>query len=88
MDVSQNIELFQELVRCGGQISLWQYDGEGNMLSSNCPEAAIFDTAFSLSGSRTRMLAYAAAQDAPVYLHSPILWRKYNMVLTSPCSML
>lgn len=68
MDVSQNIELFQELVRCGGQISLWQYDGEGNMLSSNCPEAAIFDTAFSLSGSRTRMLAYAAAQDAPVLL--------------------
>lgn len=68
MDVSQNIELFQELVRCGGQISLWQYDGEGNMLSSNCPEAAIFDTTFSLSGSRTRMLAYAAAQDAPVLL--------------------
>lgn len=68
MDVSQNIELFQELIRCGGEISLWQYDGEGNMLSSNCPEAAIFDTAFSLSDSRTRMLAYAAAQDAPVLL--------------------
>ena len=68
MDVSQNIELFQELIRCGGEISLWQYDGEGNMLSSNCPEAAIFDTAFSLSGSRTRMLAYAAAQNAPVLL--------------------
>lgn len=68
MDVSQNIELFQELIRCGGEISLWQYDGEGNLLSSNCPEAAIFDTAFSLSGSRTRMLAYAAAQDAPVLL--------------------
>lgn len=68
MDVSQNIELFQELIRCGGEISLWQYDGEGNMLSSNCPEAAIFDTAFSLSGSRSRMLAYAAAQDAPVLL--------------------
>ncbi len=68
MDVSQNIELFQELIRCGGEISLWQYDGEGNLLSSNCPEAAIFDTAFSLSGSRARMLTYAAAQDAPVLL--------------------
>ena len=68
MDVSQNIELFRELVRCGGEISLWQYDGEGNLLSSNCPEEAIFDTAFSLSGCRTRMLAYAAAQDAPVVL--------------------
>ena len=48
MDASQNIELFQELIRCGGEISLWQYDGEGNLLSSNCPEEAIFDTAFSL----------------------------------------
>ena len=38
MDVSQNIELFQELIRCGGEISLWQYDGEGNMLPSPAPE--------------------------------------------------
>lgn len=68
MDASQNIELFQELIRCGGEISLWQYDGEGNLLSSNCPEEAIFDTAFSLSGCRAKMLAYAAAQDAPVLL--------------------
>ena len=68
MDVSKNIELFRELVRCGGEISLWQYDGEGNLLSSNCQTEAIFDTAFSLSGSRARMLSYAAAQDAPVLL--------------------
>lgn len=68
MDVSQNIELFQELVRCGGEISLWRYDGEGNLLSSNCQDEVIYDTAFSLSGCRARMLAYAAAQDAPVLL--------------------
>ncbi len=68
MDVSQNVALFRELVRCGGEISLWQYDGDGDLLSSNCPEAAIFDTAFSLSGCRAKMLAYAAAQDAPVVL--------------------
>lgn len=68
MDVSKNIELFRELVRCGGEISLWQYDGEGNLLSSNCQTEAIFDTAFSLSGSRARMISYAAAQDAPVLL--------------------
>ena len=68
MDVSQNVALFRELVRCGGEISLWQYDGDGDLLSSNCPEAAIFDTAFSLSGCREKMLAYAAALDAPVVL--------------------
>lgn len=76
MDASQNIELFQELIRCGGEISLWRYGGEGNLLSSNCPEEAIFDTAFSLSGCRARMLAYAAAQDAPVLLGTEmgLLW--------------
>lgn len=68
MDISQNLALFQELIRCGGEVSLWQYDGEGSLLSSTCAEEAIFDTAFSVSGCRARMLAYAAAQDAPVML--------------------
>lgn len=70
MDVSQNIELFQELVRCGGEISLWRYDGSGNLLSSNCSEEAVFAAAFSISGSRERMLAHAAVQDTPVLLGS------------------
>ena len=70
MDVSQNIELFQDLVRCGGEISLWRYDGEGNLLCSNCPEEAVFAAAFSLSGCRERMLVHAAAQDEPVLLGS------------------
>ena len=70
MDVSQNIELFQELVRCGGEISLWRYDGSGNLFSSNCSEEAVFAAAFSISGSRERMLAHAAAQDTPVLLGS------------------
>ncbi len=68
MDISQNIELFQELVRCGGNIFTWRYDGEGTLLSSNCPEEAVFSTAFSLTGCRDRMLAYAAVQDTPVLL--------------------
>lgn len=68
MDISQNIELFQELVRCGGEICTWRYDGDGNLLSSNCPEEAVFDTAFSLFGCKERMLAHCAEQDAPVML--------------------
>lgn len=72
MDVSQNVELFQELVRCGGEISLWHYDGEGNLLCSNCPEEAVFAAAFSLSGCRERMLAHARAQDTPVLLGSTL----------------
>lgn len=68
MDSTQNIELFRELVTCGEEISLWIYDREGNLISSNCPSEAIFDTAFSASGCRTRMLSYAALQNAPVLL--------------------
>lgn len=70
MDVSQNIELFQELVRCGGEISLWRYDGEGNLLSSNCPKESLFAATFSITGCRERMLAYAQNQDTPVLLGS------------------
>lgn len=35
MNASQNLGLLRELIRCGGEISLWQYGGEGNLLSSN-----------------------------------------------------
>jgi len=72
MDVSQNIELFQELVRCGGDLSLWRYDGEGNLLSSNCPEEAVFAAAFSISGCLERMLDHGRNQDTPVLLGSSL----------------
>lgn len=68
MDISQNIELFQELVCCGGEICTWRYDGDGTLLSSNCPEEAVFDTAFSLFGCKERMLSYCAEHDSPVML--------------------
>lgn len=68
MDISQNIELFQELVRCGGEICTWRYDGEGNLLSSNCPDEAVLDAAFSIFGCKERMLAHCAEQGAPIML--------------------
>lgn len=68
MDALENIRLFQELVRCGGDIHTWCYGADGALLGSNCPDEGIFDTAFTLSGCRERMLDYGAAQDGPVVL--------------------
>ncbi len=68
MDALENIRLFQELVRCGGDIHTWCYGADGALLGSNCPDEGIFDTAFTLSGCRGRMLDYGAAQDGPVVL--------------------
>jgi len=76
MDVSQNIELFQELVRCGGEICTWRYDKDGNLLSSNCPEEAVFDAAFSLFGCKERMLSHCAEKDSPIMLgtETGLIW--------------
>ena len=41
MDVIKNIELFQELVRCGNDIYTWCYDADGQLLRSNCPDEAL-----------------------------------------------
>lgn len=91
MDSTQNIELFRELVSCGEEISLWIYDRQGALISSNCPHEAIFDTAFSVSGCRARMLSYAAAQNAPVLLgtETGLIWgaafEKQDDVLLKVC---
>lgn len=68
MDVQQNLRLFQELIRCGGDIHTWCYGADGALLESNCPDEGIFDTAFALSGCRRRMLECGTTQDTPVIL--------------------
>ena len=68
MDVIKNIELFQELVRCGNDIYTWCYDADGQLLRSNCPDEALLGSAFSFLGCRDRALQLAKEVDFPVYL--------------------
>lgn len=68
MDIQNNIALFQELVRCGNDIYTWHYDGDGQLLQSNCPNEAIFSTAFSIFGILDRMLAHASSHSSPITL--------------------
>lgn len=69
-DGMQNMALFKELVRCGGDIYTWCYDPEGHLLESNCPEEELFSSAFSILGCRERMLSYWQDHSTPVTLGS------------------
>ena len=48
MDVFQNMELFSELIQCGGNIYTWCYNADGSLLQSNCPEAGFLSGAFEI----------------------------------------
>ncbi len=69
MNVEQNLSLFRELMLCDGGIYSWTYDADGRLLSSNCPDEAVFTVAFDVFGCLSKMLA-ASHRDAPVFLHS------------------
>lgn len=68
MDVSQNMTLFSEMIRCGGDIYTWCYDADGKLLQSNCPDAGFLSGAFDLFGCRQKMLDYGRQHTKPVTL--------------------
>ena len=72
MEVSQNIALFRELVRCGGDIFTWCYDAQGNLLESNCPEEEFLSSVFSVFGCRDHMMAHWQQSTVPLTLGSGI----------------
>ncbi len=65
MDTEKNLALFQELICCGGNVYTWQYDPEGNLLSSNCPHEALFGEAFSILGCMERALSLGWGGEGP-----------------------
>ena len=68
MDVFQNMELFSELIQCGGNIYTWCYNADGSLLQSNCPEAGFLSGAFDLFGCKKKMLDYGSRHTTPVTL--------------------
>lgn len=68
MNSKQNIDLFQELVRCGSDVYTWCYDASGQLLHSNCPDETLFATAFSIFGCKSRMLDHFVQFDSPIML--------------------
>ena len=76
MDIQQNLQLFRELMLCDGSIWSWTYDGEGKLLSSNCPDEAIFAVVFEVCGCRDRMLELGKKRSTPIFLSSDtgLIW--------------
>mgnify|MGYP004585904705 FL=1 len=68
MDVFQNMTLFSEMIRCGGDIYTWCFDADGKLLQSNCPDAGFLSGAFDLFGCRQKMLDYGRQHTKPVTL--------------------
>ena len=76
MDVLQNMMLFSELVKCGGNVYTWCYDAQGKLLRSNCPDEAFLASTFELFGCKQRMLEHGDRNDVPVTLGTALglLW--------------
>lgn len=68
MDVQQNLALFQGLMLVSGDVYTWCYDADGKLLSSNCPDQAVFATVFDTFGCLKKMLAMASERHTPTFL--------------------
>lgn len=72
MDTSEKMELFRELVRCGGEVYTWRCGEDGAVIDHNCPDGEVLSAAFSLLGCRQRMAEHWRKSSTPILLGSPI----------------
>ena len=72
MNVEQSMALLKEQVQCGGNVYTWCYDGNGQLLESNCPEENVLATAFSVFGCKDALLRRAPSAQGPLILGTPI----------------
>lgn len=74
--IEQNLSLFRELISCQAHVYLWEYDGEGQLIESNCPHENIFDTIFTAFDCKAQMLTHAETSSIPLMIDTPmgLLW--------------
>lgn len=72
MTLDEKIDLFAGQLQCGSKIYLWQYDGSGQLLSSNCPDEAVLGAMFQVFGCKEELFQRADSAKGPVYLESPL----------------
>lgn len=72
MTIDEKLDFFTQQLTCDQPVYTWQYDAEGNLLKSNCPDEAVLNTAFALFGCKAQMYAHAAESALPVLLGAPI----------------
>ena len=69
------IAVMEQLLSCGTQIPLWQYDGEGNLVHTNS-EYPVLDKILDFIGGIRYMLSYARKNKNPLILGSEmgLMW--------------
>lgn len=70
--VEQNLSLFKELIHCNANIYLWTYDGDYNLLDSNCPHEAVLSAVFSILGCKEQLYEYAQEHSKPLSISTPL----------------
>lgn len=72
MNISQNLQLFRELITCSRDIYFWTYNNNLDTIFSNSPNDIVFDLLFSLECSREKLLSYFQTNDRPVIITNSI----------------
>lgn len=83
------VALFRELVSCGVSIYTWVFDGEGEILESNCPDQAILSEVFEYTGCKDTMYRLAVRseeQPKPMLLggEGELVWGAAYQVADTP----
>lgn len=66
-NVTNNLALMRELLSCGTNINLWQYDRDGRLISTTS-ERLVLDRIFEESGCKKYMMEYRKTQNLPLML--------------------
>ncbi len=84
VQVENNLALMQELLSCGNNIPLWQYDAEGKLISTNARHL-VLDRIFEGTGNKEYMVEFGRKHRLPLMLGGnlglmwcAVFWHKEN----------
>jgi len=70
MTIDEKLELYEGMLQCGNTVYVWQYDADGQLLSSNCPDEAALGGMFQVFGCKEEMYRICDTVSGPVMLSS------------------
>jgi hypothetical protein len=69
-DIKQKLEWFKEVISCAYELFFWTYDAaKMQIISSNCPNEAVFDAMLALDGNKEYLQKCANECSMPVILY-------------------
>ncbi len=68
MSTEQTLTLFRDLMTCGDDLFLWQYDNQLELLESNCPKEFLMDVVFQNCGFKDGIFKHASQSSTPLVL--------------------